>query len=339
MHVLNYFLQRLLTSLIVIVGVLALTFFAARVVPSDPARLYAGPRARPEQLAKIRAHLGLDRPLIEQFVVYLVDASHGDWGDSFKTKRSVRQDLAIFLPATLELVITGFALAIIVGIPIGIMAGANPGGVGDRCSGLASILGASAPVFAVALLFQSLFFNRLHWLPLNGRQDVGVSLAHPLPHITGFLLIDAAADWYVWRDAALHLMMPALVVAVYPLCIVLRMTRNCVVEAMREPHITVALAKGLSHRQVVVRHALPNAILPVMTIAGITFAYAVTGTVLVELIFRWPGVGFYVADAIASRDFPVIVAVTWISTVIFVTVTFVLDMLRLWFDPRTRTSR
>lgn len=336
-----YFLQRFLTSLIVVVGVMVLTFVAARVVPSDPARLYAGPRARPEQLASVRTRFGLDRPLSEQFAAYVVAAGHGDWGDSFKTKRSVRQDLAIFLPATLELVIAGFMLALMVGIPVGIWAGANPGGVGDRCSNMVSILGAAAPVFALALLVQSVFFNQLHWLPLNGRQDAGISLAHPVPPITGFLLVDAAAaaDWYVWRDAARHLILPALVVAVYPMCILLRMTRNCVVEAMRAPHITVARAKGLSHRHIVVRHALPNAILPVLTIAGVTFAYAVTGTVLVELSFRWPGVGFYVADAIASRDFPVIVAVTWIGTIIFVSVTLFLDLLRLWLDPRMRTFR
>jgi peptide/nickel transport system permease protein len=338
MNRVDYLLRRLFTSLVVIAGVLTLTFVITRILPSDPAQLIAGQRARPEQVAAIRSQLGLDRPLPEQFVRYLGGLARGDLGRSFATKRSVREDLGIFLPATLELVLCGFALALVIGIPAGVLAGANERSAFDRASGVAAILGAAAPVFALALLAQQVFFNQLHWLPLNGRLDVEVSLAHPVTFVTGFLLVDTVltGNWAAWRDALGHLILPALVVAVYPLAIVLRMTRNSMVDALHQPHITVARAKGLTERAILLRHALRNAILPVLTIAGLMFAYAITGTILVELLFRWPGVGKYVADAIVAKDFPPILAVTLVSTVIFVGVTFLMDMLRTALDPRVR---
>jgi peptide/nickel transport system permease protein len=336
MFTLDSLLRRAAASLLVIVGVVTLTFLAARLLPSDPARLHAGPRARPEQLAAIRTRLGLDRPLPKQFARYVAALAAGDWGDSFKTKRSVRADLALYLPATLELVIAGFALALAVGIPAGILASARPGGLFDRAGGLLAVLGASAPVFALALLAQQIFFNRLGWPPLNGRLSAEVSLAHPIAPLTGFYLVDAAVagNWVAWRDALAHLILPALVVAVYPLCVTLRMTRACMADTLARPYIVAARAKGLPERAILLRHALRVAILPVLTVAGLAFAYAVTGSVLVELIFRWPGVGFYLTDAILSRDFPVIVAVTLVSTLIYVAVTLALDVLRGLLDPR-----
>ncbi len=334
----DYLLRRLVTSFIVITGVVTLTFFAVRLVPSDPARLYAGPRARPEQVEALRARLGLDRPLPEQYVRYVSGLLRGDFGDSFKTRRSVREDLGVFLPATLELVICAYALAVLVGIPAGVLAGAAKGGAFDRLTAAAAILGAAAPVFALALLAQQFFFNHLHWLPLNGRVSADVSITHPVTAISGFWLVDTAltGNWIAWRDVAAHLLLPALVVAIYPLAIILRMTRNSMVDALRQPHIVVARAKGLPARLILLRHALRNAILPVLTVAGLSFAYAVTGSVFVEVLFRWPGVGAYMADAIVSKDFPPILAVTLVSTVIFVAVTLAVDLLRAALDPRMR---
>ena len=334
----SYFLRRMAASLVVIVGVLTLTFFVTRVLPSDPARLVAGQRARPEQVTLIRQQLGLDRSLPEQFARYLGDLAHGDLGHSLATKRSVREDLGIFLPATLELVLCGFALALLIGIPAGILAAARERGAFDRVTGVAVILAAATPVFALALLAQQVFFNQLHWLPLSGRLGAEVSLAHPVRAITGFMLLDTAltGNWAAWRDALAHLALPALVIAIYPLAIILRMTRNSMAEALHQQHITVARSKGLHERAVLLRHALRNAILPVLTIAGLTFAYAITGSILVELLFRWPGVGKYLADAIVSKDFPPSLAVTLVSTLIFVGVTLVVDVARVGLDPRGR---
>ncbi len=337
----RYLVRRLATSLLVLAGVIALTFFATRMLPTDPAQLYAGRRARPEQLAAIRSQLGLDQPLPVQFAHYVNDLARGDLGQSFITKRSVRSDLGLFLPATLELVVCGFFLALVAGIPLGILAGARERSRFDRGAGAAAVIGAAAPVFALALLAQQVFFSTLHWLPLNGRMDAAIVIAHPVTPITGFLLVDAAVsgNWVAWRDAAAHLVLPVFVIAIYPLAVILRMTRNSVVEALHEPHIVVARAKGMPERIVLSRHALRNALLPVLTIAGLTFAYAITGTVFVEVLFRWPGMGKYVADAILARDLPPILAVTLVSTAIFVGVTFFLDIARALLDPRTRTAR
>lgn len=340
MFTLDYLLRRAMASLLVIAGVLVLTFFAARIAPSDPARLYAGQRARPQQVEEVRVRLGLDRPLPQQFIHYLAALLAGDWGDSFKTKRSVREDLALFVPATLELLLAGFTLALAIGLPLGVAAGMRAGGVFDRSISILAILGASAPVFALALLLQQLFAGQLHWLPLGGRLDAGVSMAHPVAQYSGFLLLDAAVtgNWLAWRDAAAHLILPAVVVAIYPLCLILRMTRAALASELHAPYIVVARAKGLPTRQIVLHHALRGALLPVLTVSGVAFAYAFTGSILVELLFRWPGVGFYVTDAIVSRDFPVIVAVTLVSTLIFVWVTFAIDVLHHFLDPRTRTG-
>ena len=336
----DYLLRRLTSSLVVIAGVLALTFFVTRVVPSDPARLYAGQRARSEQVAVIRSQFGLDRPLPVQFGRYLRDLAHGDLGRSFVTKRSVREDLGLFLPATLELVLCGFALALIIGIPAGILAEARQGTGFDLASNAASVLGAAVPVFALALLAQRVFFGELHWLPLSGRLDAATALKYPVTSVTGFLLIDTVltGNWVAWRDALAHLVLPAIVVAIYPLSVILRMTRNSMVAALHEPHITAARAKGLAESTILLRHSLRNAMLPVLTIAGLTFAYAITGSVFVEVLFRWPGIGKYTSDAILSRDFPPILAVTLVSTVLFVGVTFFVDVARLFLDPRTRAT-
>lgn len=333
-----YLMRRFLTALAVIAGVVALTFFVTRVLPADPAQMWAGPRARPEQVAAIRSQFGLDRSLPEQFARYLSQLAQGDFGRSFATKHSVAADLGVFLPATLELVLCGFALALLVGIPAGVVAGAHEGGVFDRFSGGAAVVGAAAPVFALALLAQQLFFNRLHWLPLGGRLSAEISIAHPVTAITGFLLVDTAltGNWAAWRDAAAHLILPTLVVAVFPLAILLRMMRNSMVEALHQPHIIAARARGLPESSIRWRHALRNAILPALTIAGLAFAYTITGSLLVEMLFRWPGVGKYVADAIVDKDFPPILAVTLVSTVIFVGVTFCIDLLQVMLDPRVR---
>ncbi len=203
---LTFLLRRLFTSCIVIVGVVTLTFFAARILPGDPAQLYAGARARPDQLVAVRAKLGLDRPLPQQFIHYVGDLLRGDWGISFKTKRTVAEDLRIFLPATLEMVLLGFAAAMSLGILLGVLSSAWEGGLLDQAGSILASVGASMPVFWIALLGQQLFFNQLGWLPLNGRLDAQITMNYPLQSLTGFLLLDSAitGNWSVWWDALAH---------------------------------------------------------------------------------------------------------------------------------------
>lgn len=334
----EYLLRRLGLAILVLVGVMAVTFVVARVVPSNPAALYAGPRPRPEQVAALERKLGLDEPLPIQFLRYASDVLRGDFGESFKTHRPILADLKVFLPATLELVIAASLLALVIGIPVGVLAGAQKGGWLDQISRVLSISGVSIPTFWLALLLQLLFFGLLGWLPLAGRVSNSIALTHPVQGITGFYLIDAAvtANWIAWKDAAHHLILPAAVLASYAVGLTIRMTRAAMIEVMSEPFVDAARASGLPERTIRFRLALKNAIIPTLTVLGLSFAYSITGAFLIEVVFSWPGVGKYVTDAILNVDFPVVMAVTLVVTVVYIVINLIVDMVQASLDPRVR---
>jgi peptide/nickel transport system permease protein len=334
----RYFLRRLGLTVFVLLGVLILTFFVARVVPSDPAALYAGPRPRPEQVERIRVELGLDQPLIVQFSRYVGDILQGNLGISFDTRRPIIGDLQTFLPATLELVIAAMLLAFVIGIPVGVIAAALRGTWVDYLLRVMAIAGVSIPTFWLALIMQLIFFSNLGWLPLGGRLDNMTAILNPIVPLTGFYLIDAAVsgNWVAWQDALLHLVMPAFVLATYPIGLAVRMTRAAMIETLSELHVTAARAAGLPEMFILFRLALKNAIIPTLTALGLSFAYSVTGAFLVEIIFSFPGVGKYVAEAILNVDFPVVIAVTLVVTVIYLAVNLAVDLIQAAIDPRTK---
>lgn len=334
----EYLLRRLGLAILVLVGVMVVTFVVSRVVPSNPAALYAGPRPRPEQVAELQVKLGLDQPLPVQFIRYAGDVLRGDFGESFKTHRPILEDLKVFLPATLELVILASLLAVIVGIPIGVYSGARRGKAFDQISRFLSISGVSIPTFWLALLLQLLLFGYLEWLPLGGRLDNSIALSHPIEPKTGFHLIDAliTGNWRAWVDAARHLVLPVWVLATYPVGLTVRMTRAAMIEVQSELYITAAHASGLPERTILFRLALKNAIIPTLTVLGLSFAFSITGAFLVELVFSWPGVGKYVTDAILNVDFPVVMAVTLVVTVAYIFINLAVDMVQAILDPRIR---
>jgi len=333
-----YFLRRLGLAVLVMVGVMIVTFVVSRVVPSNPAALYAGPRPRPEQVAELEIQLGLDKPLPVQFLRYVGDVLRGDFGESFRSHRPIQDDLRIFLPATLELVIVASLLALVIGIPFGVLSGARRSGWLDQTSRVLSTAGVSIPAFWLGLLLQLIFFGWLGWLPLGGRTDNSITLLNPITTITGFHLIDAAitGNWVAWRDALTHLILPAAVLATYPIGLTIRMTRAAMVEVLTEPYIDAARAAGLPQRTILFRLALKNAIIPTLTVLGLTFAYSITGAFLIEVVFSWPGVGKYVTDAILNVDFPVVMAVTLVVTVVYIVINLVVDMVQAALDPRVR---
>lgn len=332
----SYLIRRLALSALVVLGVTLLVFIAAQVVPSDPAALYAGPRPTATQIEKARVELNLDAPLPQRFATFAANMATADFGISYKSRRPIAQDLKAYLPATLELAAFSTVLALLIGIPAGVLAAARPGGLLDRGGGLLSIAAVAMPTFFLAMILQAVFAQRLGLLPLSGRLSREISISAPMAPVTGFLLLDAVIRlrFDVLKDAFAHLILPALTLAAYPAGIAMRLTRQAMIDILSRRHILSARALGLSRTRILFAHALPNAVGPSLTVLGLSFAYALTGAVLVEIIFAWPGLGRYVSEAVLSKDFPVIAAATLVVTLCYVAMNLTLDLVQALVDPR-----
>ena len=332
----EYIVRRLALAVLVLFSVSVVTFVIARIVPSDPAALWVGPRPTPEQIAQARRELGLDQPLYVQYLRYVGALLRGDLGVSVKTHQPILEDLRIYLPATLELVLFGMFMAVAIGIPLGVLAGAWRNSLLDHGSRLVAVAGVSMPTFWLGLLLQLLFFGNLGLLPLGGRVAREISLYSPVEPVTGFYLIDTVitGNWTAFKNALVHLILPAFTLASYAIGLTIRMTRSTMIEVLQEKYIVAARAAGLPERTVLFRLALKNAIVPTLTVLGLSFVYSLTGAILVEVIFSWPGLGTYVTDAILNVDFPVIMAVTLVVTVFYVFINLFLDLLQAVLDPR-----
>jgi ABC-type dipeptide/oligopeptide/nickel transport system permease component len=246
MQKLEFFLRRLGTSLFVLVGVSIITFFLARVVPADPAALYIGPKARTEDIERVTKQLGLDKPLPVQYVIYMQELFHGDLGNSISTKRPITQELADRIPATMELLFSGMFLAVLIGVPLGARSQGKPLDLTVRTL---SIVGVSMPAFFLGLIFQIVFFRNLHLLPLAGRVNVDLRFTAPLTKITDFILLDSllTSNWVTFKDAFLHLILPSLTLAAYPIGLIARMTRAAMLEVLEQDYIRTARAYGIRH--------------------------------------------------------------------------------------------
>jgi peptide/nickel transport system permease protein len=336
MRKLEYVLRRLVMAVFVLVSVSILTFFIARVVPSDPAAAWVGPHPTQEQIEKARELLGLDRPLHEQYFRYVSGVLHADLGNSIITHQSIVADLRVYLPATLELVFASLLIAIVIGLPLGVLSGARKGSWLDHSSRLLSVAGVSIPTFWLGLILQLIFFSWLGILPLSGRLSTGVALFSPVEPITGFLLLDCVltGNWVAFKDALWHLILPAFTLASFSIGLTIRMTRSTMIEVLSEKFIFAARAAGIAERTVLFVLTLKNAIVPTLTVLGLSFVYSLTGAILVEVIFSWPGLGTYVTSAVLSLDFPVIVSVTLVVTIFYVLVNLLLDLAQAMVDPR-----
>ena len=338
MSLVEYIIRRLGLGLLVILGTLLVTFMVSQVVPGDPARLYLGSRASAERIEEVRKQLGLDKPIPVQFANYILRTLQGELGESYRTKRPIITDLKIRLPATMEMVVYAMLLAMVIGVPVGVLSAARRGKFFDQFSRVVSVAGVSLPTFWLALLLQLIFFLHLGWLPLGGRISQEVLLKHPIDNLTGFYLIDAAVsgNWLAWKDAALHLILPVIVLATYPVSLVVRMTRAAMIDVLSDTYITAARAAGLKEREVLFKLALKNAIVPTLTVMGLLFAYSITGAVLVEIVFTWPGLGGYMADAILNSDIYVLFGVTIVVTLMYIIINLVVDLIQSALDPRVR---
>jgi peptide/nickel transport system permease protein len=329
----SYILRRIVLLIPVLFGVSILTFVISHVVPVDPARLIAGPHASEAQVLSTRHAFGLDRPLWQQYVTYIGDLFHGDLGTSLHTQRPVRNDLADFLPATLELTITAMIITVIGGIGLGVMAAAFRDRWPDNVIRLFSISGVSLPVFWLGLIVQLILYDRLGWFPAGGRLDTGVQ---PPTHITGLYTVDGVltGNFPVAGNALWHLAVPALVLSYGSLAVVARMMRGSVLEVMGQDYIRTARAKGLRRGSVLWRHALRNALLPTITVAGLQTGYLLGGAILVEAVFSWSGIGLYAVQSILASDYNAIMGVTLVIAALFILVNLLVDILYAVADPR-----
>jgi len=284
---LRYILKRLLWLIVVLMGLSTITFTLSRVVPGDPAAAYIGPRAKPEQVEQVRKQLGLDRPLYIQFGFYLRDLAHGNFGESLRTHRPVLKGILDHLPASLELMFSAIIIAVLVGIPIGVISARKENTLIDHLSRLFSVANVSMPSFWLAMIFQIVFFRWLGVFPIGGRMDTVTALLHPIENVTGFSIIDSviSGNWTALKNVLHHLVLPSVTLAAYSTGLIARMTRSTMLEVLREDYITTARSVGVSESEIHFVHALRNAIGPTLTTAGLCFASMLTGTFFIELIF------------------------------------------------------
>lgn len=328
-------LRRLVFLLAVIVAITALTFTLLHNTGTDPAQLLAGPHATPDQLRDLRHRFGLDQPLIVQYVFYLKELLQGDFGTSIHTQHTVASDLSLFLPATLELVVAAMVFAVIGGIVLGTLAAAFRGSPIDAAARLLSISGLAVPVFLLGLLAQYLFYDVLGWLPAGGRLDLGLTAPHT---ITGLYLIDSllARRPDLFWNALQHLLLPAVVLGFGVLASITRMMRSGLSEVLAQDYIRTARAKGVGQVAVVLRHGLRNALLSTLTIIGLQFGALLGSTILVEIVFSWPGLGLYLAQSIEASDYSPVLGVTTVIAAIYVVTNLLVDIGYVAADPRIR---
>lgn len=336
MQKLEFFLRRIATSLLVLIGVSVITFFLARVVPANPAALYIGPKARQEDIDRVTKQLGLDKPLPVQYLVYMQELMRGDLGTSISTKKPITAELAGRIPATLELLFSGMFIAILFGVPLGVLSARSQGRPFDVGVRIISIAGVSMPAFFLGLILQIIFFRNLHLLPLAGRVDGDLRFTSPLTVITNFILFDSfvTSNWVTFKDASLHLILPALTLAAYPMGLIARMTRAAMLETLEQDYIRTARAYGIKQTVIIYLYALKNAISPTLTVIGLTFAFALTGTFFVEIIFNWPGLGLFTVRSLLNLDYPAIMGMTLFGSMGYVLINLVVDLLQAWVDPR-----
>ncbi len=333
----KYIVKRILSSLLVLLGVVTITFFIARVIPSSPETKWAGQRATPEQLEAARIELGLDKSLPEQYVIYLNDLIHGDLGNSLNSHQPVSTELKRYVPATLELVLVAFVLAVAMGIPLGIYSAKKKDKMLDHCSRFFSIGAVSLPTFWVALFLQLIFYKTLQWLPIGGRLSVEATIFDTVPNISGMLLLDCllTGKFALFGDALRHIILPCITIALYPIGLVARMTRSALLEILGEDYITAGHSYGLSGTKMLWKYALKNSLGTTATDVALSMGYTLTNTFLVEAIFSWPGIGSYISSAVTTLDYPAIVGVTLFGAVCYIILNLVADIV-IAMDPRVR---
>ncbi|OQX29384.1 MAG: peptide ABC transporter permease [Spirochaeta sp. LUC14_002_19_P3] len=335
---LKFVVKRLLLLLPTLLGVVTLVFFMIALSPGDPARVMLGERASAEQLKKLRAELGLDKPLGQQYALYLGRVLHGDLGKSILTQQKITEELRQRLPATIELAFTATIFASIAGIVLGVAAARKRNTWVDYSTMTGALFGVSMPVFWLALVLIMIFSVALDWLPTGGRMDVRLYFTP----ITNFFLLDGIILLFkgeggkIFFNALKHLILPSIALGTIPLAIIARTTRSSMLEVLKQDYVKTARAAGVPEWKVVYHYALKNALLPVITVIGIQFGLLLSGAILTETIFAWPGIGKWIYHSISARDFPAVQGGILFISVFFVLINLAVDLLYSVINPRIR---
>lgn len=328
----NYIIKRLLALIPILIGVAVIVFLIVHLIPGDPAQTMLGERATDQALERLREQMGLNDPLPVQFWRYVKDLLRGDLGRSIMSNNPVSTELAQRFPATLELSFFAIMFAVFVGVPAGIFASINQNSWFDNLSMLIALMGVSMPIFWLGLMFIWLFAVELGWFPPSSRIGVGLDFSP----ITNLYVIDSILqfNFAALKDVLHHLVLPAVALGTIPMAIIARMTRSSMLEVLKKDYIRTAYAKGLKRKIVIFKHALKNAMVPIITVVGLQFGVLLGGAVMTETIFSWPGLGKYLVDAIYARDFPIVQGGILFFAGVFVIVNLIVDLSYALVDPR-----
>jgi len=328
--------RELTTVVITMFGLLLVTFFIARVIPIDPVLAVVGDNAKPETYEAARIELGLDKPLWQQFAIYIGKVFTGNLGTSVLTSNPVVEDIKRVFPATLELATLGTLIGVLIGVPLGILAAVNQGRWQDQVARVVGLVGYSVPVFWIGLMALLLFYAKLGWVSGPGR--ISVVWQDIVTTRTGVIMIDAAleGEWEAFWDAFSHLILPALVLGLLSVAYISRMTRSFMITELQQQYVIAARVKGVSETAVIWRHALRNAAVPLFTVIALSYMHLLEGSVLTETIFAWPGLGRYLTNALLNADMNAVLGGTLVVGVVFIAVNLLTDIIGRLADPRVR---
>jgi peptide/nickel transport system permease protein len=318
----------------VLIGVSIVVFIMVRAIPGDPAQILLGQQATQTQVEQVRENMGLDKPIFVQYGLFLKDAATGDLGDSIVTGRPVMTELLGRLPATFELTAFAMLVAVVVGVPVGVISAVKQYSLLDKFTSVLALTGMSMPIFWLAMILVVIFGVNLQLLPFPGRLDSTTAITA----LTGLVLVDSllTLNFAGFWDGLLHLVMPAIALGTIPMAVVMRMTRSSMLEIMNEDYVRTARAKGVVPWRVIFKHALRNAMLPTVTVIGLQVGLLMGGAIITETIFSWPGIGLYAYQSVSSRDYASIQGVVLYGAVLFVLVNLLVDILYAVLDPRVR---
>ena len=319
-------------------GLLAVTFFIGRVIPVDPVLAVVGDRAPEHVIERVREEMGLNEPLYVQFGLYVSRALQGDFGTSVLTSNPVLEDIARTFPATLELATVGILIGAGFGIPLGVWAAVRRGGLADHAVRVMGLVGYSVPIFWLGLMALVLFYAKLGWVAGPGRIDV--AFEYSVERVTGLLLLDAAmaGEWQAFRNALSHLVLPGCLLGYFSLAYISRMTRSFMLAELGQEYIVAARAKGLSEARIIWRHALRNAMVPLVTVVALSYAGLLEGSVLTETVFAWPGLGLYITNSLQNADMNAVLGGTLVVGSVFIGLNLLSDLLYRLLDPRTKPA-